>query len=95
MRVFQSRRVEHWVAALPSHAFLNPASDDAAEPGAEFVRFAQEPEVFPGGHERFLGHVFAPAHAPGGAIRHGADQGLITSNDAAEGVPASVKTFGN
>ena len=47
------------LAAFSLQALVDSVADDAAQPRAEFVRFAQRPEVCPRGKERFLSHVLA------------------------------------
>jgi hypothetical protein len=74
---------------------LNPVPDDAAQPAAEFVRLTQGPEVCPRGNERFLGYILALAHVAGGTIRQGADQGLVSLNNPAEGILAAIQAFGH
>ena len=79
----------HRFAALPLQAFVNPVADDAAQPGAKFVRFAQEAEMFPCGNECFLGHVLALAEMADPAVGQRANQYLVARHNPAEGVPVA------
>jgi hypothetical protein len=76
----------HRFAPFPIEALVSPIADNAAQPGAKFVRFAQKPEVFPGGDERFLRHILALAEMSDPAVSQGTNQYLVALDDPAEGV---------
>ena len=58
----------HRFAPFPPQGFVDAIVDDAAQPGAEFGRFAQETEMFPRGNKSFLGHILALAEMADAAV---------------------------
>jgi hypothetical protein len=70
---------------------MNPVADDAAQPGTKFLRFAQKPEMFPGGNEGFLGHVLALAEVADPAVSQRANQDLISPDNLAEGIAVTTQ----
>ena len=83
------------LSPLAPEFLADEKTGDAAQPGPQPGRLAQVRQLFPGGHESFLGEVFALAHVAGGAIRQRGNQGLIPFNNLAEGLPVSTQAFGH
>ena len=81
--------------ALPPKLVADPKADDGAQPAPQLCRLAQFRKVFPSGHERFLGEIFALADTARGAIGERADEGLIPLDDLAEGIRFPRETFGH
>jgi hypothetical protein len=81
------------LASLSTQASLNAVPRNATQPGAEFGRFPQRPEILPCANKRLLGHVLALAQVSDGAIRQGADQGLVPLYNLAEGIPVSIQAL--
>src|SRR5271170_4241877 len=79
------------LAALPLEAFFGPVADNAAQPGAKFLRFAQEPEMFPGRDERFLGHVLALPDIANPAVSQRANQYLVARYNPVERLPVAAQ----
>ena len=77
VRDFERLSIVRGFAALPLQAFVNPVPDNAARPGAEFVRLAQKPEVSKH-NERFLRHILALAEMADAAVGQRTNQYLIT-----------------
>jgi hypothetical protein len=94
MCIFQGAGVSHRLAFRLSLASVRLVPNDAAQPGAEFVRLTQKPEIPPRADERFLGYFLALAYVSGRAVGKGTDQGLVSFNNLAEGIPASLKAVG-
>ena len=74
---------------------VDEIAGDATQPGAQFFRFAQIAQLFPGGDKDILREVLALAQAAGGAVGERADEALIPRNDLAEGIAVARKAGGD
>ena len=86
------------VAGFPSLLFqkaVNVIARNTAEPGTEFGRFTQVPQLLPGGNERLLRQIFALAEAAGGAVGQRTNQGLIARYDTGKGIAVARQASGD
>ena len=81
------------LATFAAKRAVDSVPRNPAQPRAQFARFAQHPEVLPGGDEGFLGQVFALAEAARGAVGERADQRLISGDNGAERVTVARKAL--
>ena len=83
---FQRFSAVAWFATLLAQKIMDEIPRDAADPGAQFFRFAQIAELLPRRQKSFLRQILALAQITGGAKRQRADQRLVTRDDLPEGV---------
>lgn len=68
---------------------------DPAKPGAQLPGVAQTTQPPPGDEKGVLCQTFALAQLAGSAIRQGADESLVPSDNLAEGVAIARKALAN
>src|ERR1700722_5085495 len=83
------------VTALLLQRVASEVASDSTEPGTQFVRLPQIDQLLPGGEKGFLRHVFALAQASRAAIRHGANERLVSGHDPAKRLATASQTFGD
>ena len=80
-------------AALTPQRIVDEVPRDAAQPGAQFFRFAQVRQLFPRGQKSFLRQVLALAQAAGGAVGQRTNERLILRDDLPEGIAIAGQAF--